>query len=97
MCFRLSGRDVCFPSGAAASAGRRSHREGGSVGSVGKPVGGESRSWGTFNGCVLQPRLAQLLNKQLIESKLVRADGGGAGFTCLSALSRPLMSTKMMM
>lgn len=52
------------------------------MGSVGKPVGGESRSWETFNGCILLPRQARLLNKQLIESKLLRADRGGAGFTC---------------
>lgn len=47
-------------------ASRLSHREGGSVGSVGKPVGGESRSWETFNGSILLPRPAPLLNKQLI-------------------------------
>lgn len=40
--------------------------------------GRESRSGETFHGCILQPRLARLLNKQLIESKLRRADGGGA-------------------
>lgn len=68
-----------------------SHREEGVI----KPVWGGS--WETFHGCILQPRRAPLLNKQLIESELPGADGGGAASTCVSALSRPLPCVRMMM
>lgn len=86
---RVSVTDAYFRSGAATStAPRCSLPQGGWLsGQCGKAsVGGQSRSWEAFNGCILQPRLAPLLNSQLIGSKLLRADGGGAGSTCLSAL-----------